>query len=68
MGSIVYGDIIPFTMAEQIYSMIAMFVGKILLSFLFAEISSYIAQMHSTYSNHIALRKRVIRWTDKNNI
>lgn len=63
-----YGDIIPFTLVEQIYSIIAIFVGKVFLSFLFAEISSYIAQMHSTYSNHIALRKRVIRWTNKNNI
>lgn len=39
MGSIVYGDIIPFTLSEELISVFEMILGRIFIAFLFAEIS-----------------------------
>jgi hypothetical protein len=46
MGSIMYGDIIPYTNLEEIYAFFLMVGGRIFISFLFAEISSYVASLH----------------------
>jgi hypothetical protein len=68
MGSIVYGDIIPFTISEELYCILAMLVGKLFLSFLFAEVASYEAELHSTYSNHMSSVKKINKWMNHNNI
>ena len=41
-GSIVYGDIIPYTISEEVTSMVETLVGRVFIAFLFAEMSSYI--------------------------
>jgi hypothetical protein len=42
MGSIVYGDIIPFTISEETVSIFEMIIGRMFIAFLFAEMSSYV--------------------------
>ena len=42
MGSIMYGDIIPFTLSEEVLGLLQMIIGRIFISFLFAEVSSYV--------------------------
>ena len=42
MGSIMYGDIIPFTISEETVSIFEMILGRVFIAFLFAEMSSYV--------------------------
>jgi hypothetical protein len=42
VGSIVYGDIIPFTISEETVSLIEMLIGRVFIAFLFAEMSNYV--------------------------
>ena len=43
MGAVMYGDIIPYTFAEQMFTFIAMFSARIFLAFVFAEAASYLS-------------------------
>ena len=45
-GSIIYGDTIPYTLAEMLFSEFCMILGKIYYSFIFAEVSSYVTSLH----------------------
>ncbi len=42
MGSIVYGDLIVFTLSEEAISTAYMILGRLFIAFLFAEVSGYI--------------------------
>jgi len=68
MGSIMYGDIIPFTMSEELLGIFQMIIGRMFISFLFAEISSYVSSKYSTYNNHISIKSRIVKWMQLNNI
>eukprot|EP00347_Sterkiella_histriomuscorum_P000063 403377328 len=68
MGSIVYGDIIPFTIAEETLGIFQMILGRMFISFLFAEVSSYVASQYQTYNHHIQTRNRTVKWMQLNNI
>lgn len=57
-----FGDIIPFTVSEEIFSLVHMFIGRIFISFLFAEVASYLSSQYSSYNNHINHRNRVLKW------
>ena len=52
MGAVMYGDIIPFAMSEQLFDFIAMFTCRIFLAFLFAEAASYLSSVHNSQSQH----------------
>ena len=52
MGSIMYGDIIPFTISEETLSIFYMIVGRAFIAFLFAEVSSYVQHQYSAYDDH----------------
>lgn len=52
MGSIMYGDIIPFTISEETLSIFYMIVGRAFIAFLFAEVSSYVKHQYSAYDDH----------------
>lgn len=43
MGAVMYGDIIPFTPPEQMFTFLAMFSARIFLAFVFAEAASYLS-------------------------
>lgn len=68
MGSIVYGDIIPFTIAEQTAAIIEMIIGRAFISFLFAEMSSYVRQQYSAFDNHTRHYSIVNKWMQLNGI
>ncbi len=68
MGSIIYGDIIPFTISEEIVSIIEMMIGRIFIAFLFAEMSSYVEIQYKAFNDHIAERDVIINWIDLNGI
>lgn len=53
MGAVMYGDIIPFALSEQLFTFGAMFIARIFLAFLYAEAASYLSSIHSSYSNYI---------------
>lgn len=46
MGAVMYGDIIPFALNEQIFTFVACFSARIFLAFLFAEAASYLGALH----------------------
>jgi Ion channel len=52
MGSIMYGDIIPFTLAEEVVSIFEMLIGRVFIAFLFAEVANYVSQQYSAYDDH----------------
>ena len=43
MGAVMYGDIIPFTLYEQLFTFVAMFSARIYLAFVFAEAANYLS-------------------------
>ena len=43
MGAVMYGDIIPYTLAEQLFTFLAMFSARIYLAFVFAEAANYLS-------------------------
>ena len=52
MGAVMYGDIIPFAMSEQLFDFIAMFTCRIFLAFLFAEAAGYLSSIHKSASEN----------------
>lgn len=68
MGSIVYGDIIPFTISEETVSIVEMLIGRVFISFLFAEVSSYISQQYAAYDDHTRQRGIMDKWIQLNGI
>ena len=43
MGAVMYGDIIPNTLSEQLFTFLAMFSARIYLAFFFAEAANYLS-------------------------
>ena len=43
MGAVMYGDIIPYTLTEQLFTFFAMFSARIYLAFVFAEAANYLS-------------------------
>ena len=68
MSSLMYGDIIPYTVSEEVLGLIQMIVGRMFVSFVFAEVSSYISSHYSDYNNHIEIVNKVDKWMQLNNI
>ena len=68
MGAVMYGDIIPLALSEQLFTFIAMFTARIYLAFLFAEAASYLSSLHKSYSIHIQNQRQVVRWMQLNGI
>jgi len=68
VGSIVYGDIIPFTISEETVSLIEMLIGRVFIAFLFAEMSNYVQCKYQAYNNHIDERDVVLKWIEINGI
>ena len=46
MGAVAYGDIISFTLAEQLFHILSIFWARIFLGFMFAETAIYLQQLH----------------------
>lgn len=68
MGAVMYGDIIPYTMNEQMFDFIAMFTCRIFLAFLFAEAASFLSSIHKSASEHTKRVRRISRWSDSNHL
>jgi hypothetical protein len=66
MGAVMYGDIIPFAMSEQLFDFIAMFTCRIFLAFLFAEAASYLSSVHNSQSQHTIRVNQMMSWCDQN--
>mmetsp|Transcript_2189 Transcript_2189/g.3282 ORF Transcript_2189/g.3282 Transcript_2189/m.3282 type:complete len:82 (-) Transcript_2189:6164-6409(-) len=62
MGAVMYGDIIPFAMSEQLFDFIAMFTCRIFLAFLFAEAASYLSSLHNSQSQHTIKVHEMMNW------
>lgn len=48
-----YGDIVPFTIAEEAFGIIVILLGRLFISFIFAEVASYVSSHYQTYNNHV---------------
>ena len=68
MGAVMYGDLIPLTISEQMFTFGAMFVARIFLAFLYAEAAAYLSSVHSAYSNHVRVRTTVIKYLELHNL
>lgn len=68
MGSIMYGDIIPFTLGEEIVSIFEMLLGRVFIAFLFAEVANYVSQQYSAYDDHTHHQGIVLKWMQLNGI
>ena len=45
-----------------------MILGRMFISFLFAEVSSIVSARYQTYNHHISIKNRVNKWMQLNNI
>ena len=52
MGAVMYGDIVPYTLSEQLFTFVAMLTARIYLAFVFAEAANYLSQLHVNKSMH----------------
>lgn len=43
MGAVMYGDVIAYTLAEQLFTFVAMLSARIYLAFFFAEAANYLS-------------------------
>ncbi len=68
MGACIYGDIIPLSVYEQLYTFIAMFTARIFLAFLYAEAASYLIRIHSSYATHLKKLNYMRKWMRYNKI
>ena len=68
MGAVMYGDIIPFAMSEQLFDFIAMFTCRMFLAFLFAEAASYLSSVHKSQSVHTKRLQRINDWSNLNQL
>lgn len=68
MGAVMYGDIIPFAMSEQLFDFVAMFTCRMFLAFLFAEGASYLSSVHKSASQHTKKVKQIKVWSDLNQL
>ena len=62
-----YGDIIPYTLAEQLFTFVAMFSARIYLAFVFAEAANFLSSIHVNKSMHKQRAERVEFWMKQNN-
>jgi hypothetical protein len=67
MGAVMYGDMIPLALSEQIFTFGAMFTARIYLAFLYAEAAGYLSSVHLAYSNHIRIRSTIIKYLEIHN-
>jgi cyclic nucleotide gated channel len=66
MGAVMYGDIIPFAMSEQLIDFVDMFACRLFLAFLFAESASYLSRMHNAQTTHTNRLQRIKDWSQLN--
>lgn len=46
LGAVMYGDMIPYTIAEEIVCIINMFFAKLFIAFIFAEAANYLSEKY----------------------
>jgi cyclic nucleotide gated channel len=68
MGAVMYGDMIPFAMSEQLFGLVAMFTCRIFLAFLFAEGATYLSNLHKSASQHTKTVAQIKDWSDLNQL
>ena len=68
MCSTIYGDIIQFTISEEIVTIIEMLVGRVFVALCFAEIASYVGQKYQAYTEHMRKSKLVLKWVKINEL
>lgn len=68
MGAVMYGDIIPFAMSEQLFDFIAMFTCRLFLAFLFAEAASFLSSVHKSQSQHTKRLANIKEWSIQNHL
>ncbi|CAI2367549.1 unnamed protein product [Moneuplotes crassus] len=59
MGAVMYGDMIPLTPLEQIFTFGAMFTARIYLAFLYAEAAAYLSSVNSAYSSRLKVKSTI---------
>ena len=67
MGAVMYGDIIPFALSEQLFTFVCMFSARIFLAFLFAESAAYLGSLHEQIQSYTGRLKFIKRWMKGNN-
>ena len=68
MGAVMYGDMIPLALSEQMFTFAAMFIARIYLAFLYAEAAAYLSSVHLSYSNHVRVRSTIIKYLELHNL
>ena len=59
MGTVAYGDIIPVTIAEKTYGIIAMIIAKVYTAFIYAEAANVVSSFHSSFTEYVLKKKAV---------
>ena len=62
IGTVAYGDIIPVTVAEKTYGIIAMIIAKVFTAFIYAEAANVVSSFHSSSTEHVLKKKSVQMW------
>lgn len=59
-----YGDIVPYSLPEQLYDLLAMIITRAYLAFLFGQSASYLTSIHTTVSRHSQKVNNIISWME----
>jgi len=68
MGAVMYGDMIPLALSEQIFTFGAMFTARIYLAFLYAEAAAYLSSVNSAYSNNLKVKSTMTKNPEMQNL
>ena len=68
VGCSIFGDVIPFTPIEIIFTIFLTFFSRIFVAFIYAIVSDYISSIYLTYSNHIESNSLVINYLELHNM
>ncbi len=66
--SVTFGDVMPFTIAEEAVGIIQIIIGRLLMAFFFAEVSSYVGLKFTAYDDHLDQVGIVKTWANINSL
>jgi potassium voltage-gated channel Eag-related subfamily H member 8 len=67
MGAVIYGDILPLTTAERLFSILAMSLCRLFIALMYAQAAQYLSEIHSFYSTYVLKLNRITKWMRLNN-
>ena len=62
LGATMYGDVVPYTISEELVAFGEMFFGKLFIAFLFAEAANYLTEKYEAEVEYRGRLSRIKTW------